>query len=191
MPPQIRFTKDQILDAAVDLVRVQGAASLNARAIAKKLGCSTRPLFRDFQGMEEIRQAVILRATDVYNRYIEESKKHIENPYKKAGLAYLCFAKEEKELFKLLFMRDRSGEKTEQTVPDKNLDYIVGLIVDKTGLTPEKALDFHWHMWFYSHGLAVMIATDYLSFTEKELEKFLSDEFSALIGRYKNGDEHH
>lgn len=184
MPPQIKFTKEQIIDVAVSLVRREGAAALNARAIAKALGCSTRPLFRDFRSMGEIRQAVLLRANEVYNYYIADSKTRSQMHYKDSGLAYLRFAKEEKELFKLLFMRDRSEETPEQNVPDSNLDYIVRLVTEKTGLSPERALDFHWHMWFYTHGLAVLLATGFLSFSEAELETFLRDEFSALLNSY-------
>ena len=84
-------------------MRRQGAEALNARAVAGVLGCSTQPIFSNFATMEELRLAVVTEADRLCNDYI---RREVEGgnypPYKSSGMAYIRFAKEEKELFKLL-----------------------------------------------------------------------------------------
>ena len=111
MPPKVKTMKEAIVSTAVEIVREQGVQALNARAVAAVLGCSTQPIFSNFATMEELRLAVVYEADALYNDYIRREVESEEYPpYKASGMAYIRFAKEEKELFNLLFMRDRAGE---------------------------------------------------------------------------------
>ena len=56
--------------------------------------------------------------------------------YKASGMAYIRFAKEERELFKLLFMRDRTGEKIAE---DEEIRPIIQIIMENTGWSEQKA----------------------------------------------------
>lgn len=111
MPRQFLFTKEQIAAAALQLVREQGAKALTARALGQRLGCSSKPIFSLFENMAQVQQAVLTAANGVYQQALKQSMAAGKYPpYKASGMAYIQFAREEKELFKLLFMRDRSGE---------------------------------------------------------------------------------
>ena len=98
-------------------------------------------------------------------------------PYKASGIAYIRFAKEEKELFKLLFMRDRSNEKIKGTAEGED---IIALIQKNTGLDKEQAFMFHLEMWVYVHGIAVMIATSYLEWDWDMISRMLTDAYNGL-----------
>lgn len=185
MPPRIRFNREQIVQAALDIVREEGQDALNARAVAQRLGCSTQPIFREFATMAQLRDAVIRQANLIYDRYIQESQALDERPYRATGIAYTCFAREESELFKLLFMRDRRGEPIAKKLEDDNLEYILSVIVQATGLSREQAYDFHVLMWYFIHGLAVMIATHYGDFTQDEIRHLLTEQFAALRRKYE------
>ena len=112
MPPKVKITKEDIINAAVSLVRENGADALNARTVASVLGCSTQPVFSNFATMDELRLAVVEKADEICNEYIKKEIEIGDFPaYKASGMAYIRFAKEEKELFRLLYMRDRTGEK--------------------------------------------------------------------------------
>ena len=185
MPPRIKYTKEQIVDAGVELVREGGIAALNARALAGRLGCSTQPIFREFSGMEEVKAAVIKQAEQIYNGYIQRSASKPGPNYKATGLAYIDFAREEGALFQLLFMRDRRGEVIPPRMTDDNMEYIMQTISTATGLTGDQAYDFHLHMWIYAHGLASMVATHFADFTEEEAGRLLGDEFKAFTRRYE------
>lgn len=187
MPPKIQYTKDQITDAAIEVVRKIGSESLNARAIAKQLGCSTQPIFREFENMAELKSAVLQRAGKIYGRYLTEHSKDAGKPYKAAGTAYIQFAEEEKQLFRLLFMRDRSAKEYDQR--DETIEPYLDGISASLGITKKEAYDFHVRMWIYTHGMATMAATGYLVFTEEQVSELLTEEFLALKGAllHKNG----
>ncbi len=109
MPRDFLFTKEEILKAAVDLTREKGFAAVSARALGEKLGTSSRPVFSHFGNMAGVQSGIIDAANEIYQSFRQEeisSGKYV--PYKAGGMAYIRFASEEKELFKLLFIRDRS-----------------------------------------------------------------------------------
>ena len=109
MPPKFKFTREEITQAALKVTRQNGMSGLTARALAEKLGCSSKPIFGLFRNMEEVQQEVMRGAQALYQSYLKEDmEKGKYPPYKASGMAYIRFAKEEKELFKLLFMRNRS-----------------------------------------------------------------------------------
>ena len=62
MPPKAKFTRNEIVDTAYELVREQGAEALTAREVAKGLGTSPSPIFALFRDMEELKTAVKERA---------------------------------------------------------------------------------------------------------------------------------
>ena len=107
MPPKVKTTKEHIISAAVEIVRENGAEALNARTVAARLGCSTQPVFSNFATMEDLRLAVAIKANALYETYMQQEIESGKYPvYKASGMAYIRFAKEEKELFKLLYMCD-------------------------------------------------------------------------------------
>lgn len=183
MPPKFKFTRADITKAALDVTREKGISGLTARELAAKLGCSVKPIFGQFQNMEEVQQEVLASANDLYQSYLQEdipSGKY--PPYKASGMSYIRFAKEEKELFKLLFMRDRSGEKIEEN--KKEIEPLLELIEKNTGLSKEEAYLFHLEMWLYVHGIATMIATSYLDWDIEFISKVLTDAYMGLKSHY-------
>ena len=64
MPPTKRISKEAIVDAAVEVLRSGGASAVNARSVAKKLGCSTQPIYLSFQSMNELKTAVTQQAVE-------------------------------------------------------------------------------------------------------------------------------
>ena len=161
MPPKVRITREQILNTAVGLVRSSGEEALNARSLAAALDCSTQPLFSNFASMEELRQVVIDEADRLCREYIDrEVQKGLYPPYKASGMAYIRFAKEEKELFRLLYMRSREKEAIPQeTELGSRMETLVST---NTGLSGGRTKLFHLEMWAFVHGVAAMLATDYL-----------------------------
>lgn len=183
MPPKIKITKSDIVDTAVNIIRRNGEAALNARNIAASLGCSTQPVFSNFSTMEEVKAAVIAAADKLYQSYqCKEMGSGDFPPYKASGIAYIRFAREEKELFKLLFMRDRTGEKISNN--SEEIDSLIHMIKRNTGLSKEEAYLFHLEMWMYVHGIATMIATAYLEWDWNMISRMLTDAYQGMLKRY-------
>ena len=72
MPPRAKFTKEEIVTAALTIVREEGLSALTARNLGKSLGSSACPIFTVFSSMEEVYQAVIGAAKKIYKEYIEK-----------------------------------------------------------------------------------------------------------------------
>lgn len=183
MPPRFKFTRDEMIASALNIVREDGITGLTARSLAAELGCSVKPIFGLFQNMEEVQQEVLNAAHTLYQDYLKvdmESEKY--PPYKASGMAYIRFAKEEKELFKLLFMRDRTGERIEDE--RKEIEPLLEIIRKNTGLGEEDAYRFHLEMWLYVHGIGTMIATSYLDWDMEFIDRALTDGYIGLKSRY-------
>ena len=185
MPPKAKITKEQIIAAGLALAREAGPEAINARAVAGKLGCSTQPVFSNYATMDSLQRDVLAAADGLYQKHLEaemEQGKH--PPYKAMGLGYIGFARQEPELFRWLFMRDRTGE----TIPDGRAENagIIDLIADKTGLDADAAWLFHLEMWIFVHGAASMLATGYVDWDETLISDMLTDVFEGLKARFQS-----
>ncbi len=179
MPPKVKITKEDIINAAVDIVRKNGAQAINARTIASILGCSTQPVFSNFKTMDELRLAVVNKADEMCNEYMKREAEKGNFPiYKASGMAYIRFAKEEKELFKLLYMRDRSKESCSKEMETDNK--MIDIVQSNTGMDVENAKLFHLEMWAYVHGIATMFATGFFDLEWELVSKMLTDSYQGL-----------
>ena len=188
MPPKVKITKEDIIKTAIELVRREGTGALNARAIADALSCSTQPIFSNFETMDELQKAMVAAA---YGRYLgliqSEIKSEKYPPYKAFGMAYIRFAQEEKELFKLLFMRDRTGE---DLSPSPDFEESVQMIMQTNGLPRETAMLMHLEMWSCVHGVATMLVTSFLSLDDELISRILSDVYRGVRARHTKENEH-
>ena len=186
MAGPVRISREEILGGAMALVRDRGMEALNSRALAKALGCSTQPIFRNFASMEELRQAVLTEAHRIYIESLRaETARGAYPPYKAAGMAYVAFAREQPRLFRLLFMRSRSGPLDGPEVPDW-LPH-TELAAESTGLQGPQAELFHLEMWAFVHGVAVMLATGYLDLDPETVSRMLTDAFRGIMRRWEEG----
>lgn len=182
MPPSIRFTREAVLNAAYQLVRREGAAALNARAVAKELGGSTQPIFRIFSGMEELQADVIRMADDVIRTRMRERAATSKSPYLAVCMSYLLFARDEPELFKLLFMRDRSNDYADGIAYTHEWGFPV--IEASVNVDRETAKLLYERSFFYAHGLAVCIATKYMPcMSEERMEALLAESLEAAAAQ--------
>ena len=179
MPPRVKYTKEEIGDAAYSLVRAEGIAALSARELAKSLGISTAPIFTAYHNIDEVKEYVIEKAKKRYEEYSERGLK-AEIAFKGAGMEYIKFAKDEPRLFKLLFM----------TYPIKNRFYIPEgsyneskikeTVASEYEMSEDIAKRIYNHMSVYTHGLAVFFAEGQCDFSDEEVSIMLSEEFLAM-----------
>lgn len=185
MPPKIKISKDEIFHVALNIVRECGHEAINARDIAKKLNCSTQPIFSNYKNMEELKKEIVSYSVSLHNEYIKnEIEEKFYPDYKATGMAYIKFAKYEKELFKLLFMRDARKEYDKE---DMNWQDIVDLAQKHSGVNKTNSELFHLEMWLVVHGIATMQATSYMDFDESFVSDILSDMYNGLKLRFSGG----
>ena len=182
MPPKVKITKENIIQTALDLIRSEGDGALNARSIASALGCSTQPVFSNFATMEELQLSVVEAAHDLYLGFLQgEVEEGKYPPYKAFGMAYIRFAKEEKELFKLLFMCDRENIKL---VSNVDFGASVEMIMNACGISRERAELMHMEMWTCVHGIGTMLATSFFDLGWELISNMLSDTYYGLRARH-------
>lgn len=190
MPPKRRITLDSILDAAIEIVRKKGIASVNARELAKSLGCSIQPVFRNFQSMDNLKLDLYKKAENIFDDHMRSGMERHPIPFLGLGLAYIEFAKTEKYLFKFLFMSDDfKGRSVFDMMKDKENQQIAGMISVATGLNLENAERLFIYIWVITHGVASIVATDNSDFSEKQIAEILIDTFLGLKHQLKTTQE--
>ena len=75
MPPKVKVTKEEIIAAALEILRQKGMEAVNARAVAAALGCSTQPIFSNYSSMGALQHDVLAAGYAEYNRWIEQQMK--------------------------------------------------------------------------------------------------------------------
>ena len=103
MAPKNKFTREEMVAAAVRVVQKMGAAALTAKSLAEELGTSTQPVFTCFGTMDTAKAEVYDAAEQAFDEYLTEGLKQ-EIPFFGIGTQYIRFAREEPELYRLLFL---------------------------------------------------------------------------------------
>ena len=188
MPPKAKVTREDILSACVEIIRESGFDAVNARALASRLGCSTQPIFSHYQSMDALKDDALRYAEQVYRRYLRTDMESGEfPPYKASGMAYIRFAREEKQLFRLLFMRDRSHETIGSQ--DEEIRPLLALIQKNVGIGEAEARQLHLELWVFVHGIATMLATSYLDWPDAFVSDMLTELYRDMTQRYTKKEE--
>lgn len=181
MPPKVKVTKEQILDASFRLVRKEGKNNLHARRIAKELNISTQPIFSSFSSMKDIIEEVKKRALEVYHQYIQEGLK-MDKPFKGTGIQYIAFAKNEPQLFRLLFMDQLNQNYQDIHIDNKEKEEMqTYLIAETIGCSYEKAKMIQLESWIFVHGIACMMVTNTIYFDDTMISTLLTDFYRGLL----------
>lgn len=190
MPPKPKYTRDELIEAAVELARECGIDAVVARNLGNKLGVAPSTIFTHFESVEEIRQAVLEAARSLYNEYVEEGLR-MTPPMKGFGVQYIRFAMEEHNLFTLLFMQKRNSFKVvDFIITEGHYERVIRAAQTDFSLLREQAELLYHNMFTYAHGIAAMSATGVCSFSIEEIAQMLGMTCrSMLIGMKMPRDE--
>ena len=178
MPAKKVVTKEYILNSALELVRESGIDSLNMRSLADRCNCSTQPIYLSFKGIDELKEELLKVICGLFDKRVEREISERKYPeYKAIGMGYIAFAREEKELFKYLLMRNRSKENGWET---NSFDKSTFIIMKNFGLYKDEACKLHAEMWIFVHGIATMLATGYLNWDTETISEMVTDVFKGL-----------
>ncbi len=184
MLPTRKYSREDIVDAAYNVVSAEGMADFNARRIAGEIGCSTQPIYHNFSSMSELRDAVIQRAFDFYMEYIEKGMQ-TERPYLGSGLAYIRFARDNPRLYELLFMNKSDLSAYDFVFLNDKDQRIINVGKAFTGLSEEEQREFHLKVWVFTHGLAALEASQTVNFTDEQIEQLLITATREMLIGYK------
>ncbi|MBQ4536359.1 MAG: TetR/AcrR family transcriptional regulator [Lachnospiraceae bacterium] len=188
------ITMDTILDTAFAMTREEGFSNVTARKVAVKAGCSTQPIFRVYKNMEELWDAVYLRAVTFFQDYYGLYPKTGRVPFANLGMAYIAFAREEKHLFELLFLTQKgqgnAGNQEQESTITKSMYEILngnsGNVVYEINLARVQGCanpsDIFMKMWIFIHGAACMTLTGDYDLSDVETKEMLEQSYRAFSG---------
>ena len=180
MPKQTQTSREDVINAGLKIIRESGIDEVNARAIAKILNTSVHPIFHHFKNMDELKRVLFDEALEIYKGYVQKEDRS-DITYRTIGISYIQFAKEQPNLFKWIFMNETEMTLNNFITHDKVYKYIENVISKETKMDNETILSFHQKMWFFTHGIATLVANKTCSLTDKEINEFLVQEFYALL----------
>ena len=189
MPPKIKVTKQMVAEASFQVVRTSGHENLNARTIAKYLGCSTQPVLYSFKTVDEIRQAAYEIADEYHTAYILP-KETDENPMLSLGLNYVRFGQEERNLFRFLFQTDKfGGLDVEALMKNPNLEAVITVMAKGLACEETEAREMFLTFFSVAHGLASLLANNSMKYDEGKCRKMLENVFFGMLAS-RRGKQH-
>ena len=185
MPPKVRFRKEEIVSAAVAIVRKEGVDALTARAVAARLGGSTQPIFTCFSTMEEVRAEVCLFAKELYKQYLIAGLEQ-DIPFLGVGKQYIRFAREERELYKVIFL---SKPDTACGGAMDALKLSQDLVRDSVkriyNMDGDRADKYYRDLWLVAYAFATLIVTDDCPYTDEEISAVFAEISLSVCKAYK------
>ena len=184
MPRQPRFSKDDIVAAGLRIVRASGFEAISARALGKELGTSSSPMFTMFKDMNEVTDAIRTAAEKTFTVRMNGVTEYFP-AFKEFGLRLVTFAKEEPNVFQMLFL----GKDARPEIAEKIARECLGSAEQGYGLTPEQAEMLFRQMWPVVCGIAALCVKHPEDFTEEEVSKTLAYHFTGIMSIIKSGKE--
>ena len=191
MPPKPKFTKEEIVQAALEVVSQKGIDALTAKELGDALGSSARPIFTVFNSMKEVQDEVRAAAMHRFESFAEQKLPNMPL-FKQMGMQMVLFGAKEPKLYQLLFMQENRNAVSFDDVFGElgpTAETCIGLIREEYGMSEQEAKLLFENVWIYTFGVGALCATRVCHFSEEKLGQMLSTEFQAmmLLVKSKNG----
>ncbi len=152
------ITKQMILDVAFRMAREEGLQNITARHVAERANCSTQPIFRSFQNMDDLIEGVYEKAVAFFQEYYDAYPKLEKAPFCNLGMAYIAFAREERELFRMLFVPEKQ-RKSLYEILNGDSENVKTEIQSAIEMGCEDPGALFMKIWIFIHGAACMSMT--------------------------------
>ncbi len=172
MPPKQRITREMILERSFTMFCQEGMEAVNARSVAKALNCSTQPIFSYFTGMDDLKNALEMKAKETFEGVLKNYE--VEgDPLLNVCRTYLRFGVEQPRLFAYLFMRP-GQELGYSMLKEAENSELVKREASYAGMSIEDAHRLCVDVTIYAHGLATVQATKQQQTPMEELDARLA-----------------
>lgn len=171
-----QITKAVILNGAFELLKEQGEENVTARKLAAHIGCSTQPIFRVYDNMDALKAELFDLARDFYDDYCLNHKKESAVPFVDLGLCYIQFAKEELNLFRMLFLSPHDEENTMyDLINGKENGFVIKELKRVHNLNMDRAQMLFMKIFIFIHGMACMATNGEFDLSKDETVQFLTE----------------
>ena len=161
--------KESLLKTAIIMIEEEGIESINARSLAKRAGISTKPIYRLYNSLDDLKTEVNEIIKKEYDEFIQK-RVDSKNALITVCVAYIEFAQMHKNYFRSMFLSNNLKWKDVNDVLNEkwNQSTIINL-VNKHGLSFEEAKSLFMNVWLYANGMATLIASNDLTIDNKEI----------------------
>ena len=183
VPPKPKFTKEEIVQAALKVVSQKGVEALTAKELGDALGTSARPIFTVFNSMKEVQDEVRRAAMRRFESFANQKTPDVPL-FKQVGIQMVLFGAKEPKLYQLLFMRENRNAVGFDDVFGElgpTAETCIRLIQDEYGMREREAKQLFENVWIYTFGVGALCATRVCRFSEEQLGQMLSVEFQAMM----------
>ena len=176
MPSSPKIKKEDMLQAALELVSQNGYAALNIKAVARELGCSTAPISWQFGGMDGLREELIPFAEQYVEEHCYGRDENEFATFEQKGKGTIDLALENPNLFRFLYMGERSqllstGFKLQTDNPE--VANVYRKMAELLGITSKQVMDFAMTMMVYTQGMGTLIAAGIVKDTKENMYRML------------------
>lgn len=176
MPKKAIFKKEQIYTKAFEMFEKDGLDKITARNLASYLNCSPAPIYSYYASMDELKIELIEKAKNIFLEYVSNTE--TDMVFLNSGIGFCAFAREEKQLFKSIFLKKSTYGKVLEKF--RNL---IEMEMDKDTRFDKLPLELKRELfldcWLVAYGLATLIATD---FFENPTNEFIKDKLLNIAG---------
>ena len=192
MPPKPKFTREEIVQTALEIVSQKGVEALTAKELGDALGSSARPIFTVFNSMKEVQDEVRAAAMHRFESFADQKLPGMPL-FKQVGMQMVLFGAREPKLYQLLFMQEnRSAVSFDDVFGELGpmAGTCIGLIREEYDMSEAEARLLFENIWIFTFGVGALCATRMCHFSEAKLGEMLSTEFQAmmLLVRSRAGD---
>ena len=183
MPPKPKFTREEIVQTALEVVSRKGVEALTAKELGDALGTSARPIFTVFSSMKQVQDAVREAAMRRFESFA--GQKLPDMPlFKQVGMQMVLFGAREPKLYQLLFMQENRNAVSFDDVFGElgpTAQTCIRLIQEEYAMPEADARLLFENVWIYTFGVGALCATRMCQFSEEKLGQMLSTEFQAMM----------
>ena len=175
MARTIKYSKEDILKKSVEFIKENGYSKLTVRELAKYIGCSTQPIFKNYANFDEYKLDLKKYLRDEYEKFIIKYVDKEDYLYT-ISYAYALFAKKEPNIFFSMFMADLAGSRTVREVinTNRNMETIKAMTT-QYNISLEDAEKVYRDVRFYTHGMATQLCVQSIKLSEEEIKKLISN----------------
>ena len=182
--PKLKFTKEVVIEAGYELMKKKGFNNISVRKIANYLKCSTAPIYFNFKTVDELKEEIINMCKEKLKKYLFGN--YSERKILSVAIGFVIFAREEKELFRTIFLdtTERFEKLYEETL--NALLTKENLIESFPALKEEEAKKVVNDIWYFLFGYATMLSTklddDY---RKNETNEIIERKITKIVNYFK------
>lgn len=184
MPPKEKVSKVNVQDAAFEMTREYGFKEVTARKLAQRLGCSTQPIFRAYENMEELRTELFYMSTEFFCERMLSKKSRSKPVYLTLALSYIELARDEKNLFELIAAVDDFGCQTiQEFLKAEEWKEMIDRLPGMENKADDVKSELFTMLWMFVHGLTALVVSRRVDFTDKEIRELITKAYNGFMSQ--------